>query len=190
MLLIRRIKDGLEIPGLKEALIKILQDFNLQISLLEGCQTILHTDVSTFSSSLFHSQTHGHLGSPQSTTCLICSLPAFAAPHSPPLPSSKPDVTLVYLCRHIVHASCAMRSGPSRKGAQAEDEDELELPPREEWFRSDLLSADRQGKRRSGGRTAGAKMAYAQTLRVKLPRGCPHCRQQSAANKATSWSSS
>lgn len=31
VLLIRRIKDGLEIPGLKEALIKILHDFNLQV---------------------------------------------------------------------------------------------------------------------------------------------------------------
>lgn len=30
--LIRRIKDGLEIPGLKDALIKILHDFNLQVS--------------------------------------------------------------------------------------------------------------------------------------------------------------
>ena len=29
--LIRRIKNGLEIPGLKLALIKILQDFNLQV---------------------------------------------------------------------------------------------------------------------------------------------------------------
>lgn len=29
--LIRRIKNGLEIPGLKVALIKILQDFNLQV---------------------------------------------------------------------------------------------------------------------------------------------------------------
>jgi len=42
--LIRRIKNGLEIPGLKEALIKILQDFHLQISLLEGCREILDGD--------------------------------------------------------------------------------------------------------------------------------------------------
>lgn len=35
VLLIRRIKDGLEIPGLKEALIKILQDFNLQVGPVE-----------------------------------------------------------------------------------------------------------------------------------------------------------
>jgi hypothetical protein len=30
--LIRRIRNGLEIPGLKEALIKILWDFNLQVT--------------------------------------------------------------------------------------------------------------------------------------------------------------
>lgn len=31
MLLIRRIRNGMEIPGLKDALIKILQDFSLQV---------------------------------------------------------------------------------------------------------------------------------------------------------------
>lgn len=34
--LIRRIKNGLEIPGLKPALIKILQDYNLQVASLSG----------------------------------------------------------------------------------------------------------------------------------------------------------
>lgn len=57
--LIRRIKNGLEIPGLKEALIKILQDFHLQISLLEGCQTILNGDSSDLSRKLQKDQTSG-----------------------------------------------------------------------------------------------------------------------------------
>lgn len=57
--LIRRIKNGLEIPGLKAALIKILQDFNLQISLLEGCQTILHGDSSDLAKKLHRDQTSG-----------------------------------------------------------------------------------------------------------------------------------
>ena len=57
--LIRRIKNGLEIPGLQEALIKILQDFHLQISLLEGCQTILNGDISDFSRMLQKNQTSG-----------------------------------------------------------------------------------------------------------------------------------
>lgn len=58
--LIRRIKNGLEIPGLKEALIKILQDFHLQISLLEGCQTILNGDSSDLSRDLQSKQNSGY----------------------------------------------------------------------------------------------------------------------------------
>ncbi|KIJ07252.1 hypothetical protein PAXINDRAFT_103035 [Paxillus involutus ATCC 200175] len=41
---IRPIKNGVEIPGLKEALIKILHDFHLQLSLLGGFQAILNGD--------------------------------------------------------------------------------------------------------------------------------------------------
>jgi len=59
--LIRRIKNGLEIPGLKPALIKILQDFNLQISLLEGCQAILHGDSADLAKRLHRDQTSGFL---------------------------------------------------------------------------------------------------------------------------------
>ena len=44
IILIRRIKDGMEIPGLQKSLVKILQDYHLQISLLEGCQKILVND--------------------------------------------------------------------------------------------------------------------------------------------------
>jgi hypothetical protein len=57
--LIRRIKNGLEIPGLKDALIKILQDFHLQISLLEGCQTIMNGDSADLSLQLQKNQTNG-----------------------------------------------------------------------------------------------------------------------------------
>lgn len=57
--LIRRIKNGLEIPGLKGALIKILHDFNLQVSLLEGCQTILNGDCADLVFKLHRNQTSG-----------------------------------------------------------------------------------------------------------------------------------
>lgn len=57
--LIRRIKNGLEIPGLKDALIKILHDFHLQISLLEGCQTILNGDSSDLAGKLHRYQNSG-----------------------------------------------------------------------------------------------------------------------------------
>ena len=57
--LIRRIKNGLEIPGLKPALIKILQDFNLQLSLLDGCKTILDGDCADLAKKFHKDQTSG-----------------------------------------------------------------------------------------------------------------------------------
>ena len=71
--LIRRIKNGLEIPGLKGALIKILHDFNLQVSLLEGCQTILNGDCSDFVQKLHRNQTSGFFLSGKCTRPLHAS---------------------------------------------------------------------------------------------------------------------
>ncbi|GAA5979343.1 hypothetical protein JCM10908_002888 [Rhodotorula pacifica] len=59
--LIRRIQNGLEIPGLKPALIKILQDFQLQISLMDGCKSILYGDCRNLALSLHSAQTGGFL---------------------------------------------------------------------------------------------------------------------------------
>ncbi|KAH9049599.1 hypothetical protein EDB84DRAFT_1585412 [Lactarius hengduanensis] len=91
--LIRRIKNGLEIPGLKPALIKILHDFNLQISLLEGCQAILHGDSSDLAKRLHRDQSSEVLSA--KTLCPICDLP---------LQESPSTVVLLFLCRHAVHA--------------------------------------------------------------------------------------
>ena len=46
-ILIQRIQQGQEIPGLRDSLIRILKDYHLQISLQEGCKKILVFD--TFS---------------------------------------------------------------------------------------------------------------------------------------------
>lgn len=76
MRLIKRIKNGLEIPGLKDALIKILRDFQIQvsccsyyrypnkqkISLLEGCQTVMHTDCQRILDELLKAHSKGQLG--------------------------------------------------------------------------------------------------------------------------------
>lgn len=71
--LIRRIKNGLEIPGLKEALIKILHDFQLQISLLEGCQAILNYDSAGLASIRQKGQNSGFFFGSASST--VVSLP-------------------------------------------------------------------------------------------------------------------
>ncbi|KAI9069075.1 vacuolar protein sorting-associated protein 41 [Trametes sanguinea] len=97
--LIRRIKNGLEIPGLKGALIKILHDFNLQVSLLEGCQTIMNGDCADLVLKLHKNQTSGFFLSAK-TPCPICSKPI-----------SQPanGLLLLFLCRHVVHAHCVDR---------------------------------------------------------------------------------
>ena len=71
--LIRRIKNGLEIPGLKAALIKILHDFNLQRSLLEGCQTVLNGDCVDIVNILYRGQGGGFsLNGISSSSCQEC----------------------------------------------------------------------------------------------------------------------
>jgi ribosomal protein S27E len=113
--LIRRIKNGLEIPGLKEALIKILQDFHLQISLLDGCHAILNADCSDLARNLQRDQTNGffitgacpscracrpcvkHVWFAVKTLCPVCGLQLQQNPQT---------LVLLFLCRHVVHASC------------------------------------------------------------------------------------
>ncbi|CDO75230.1 hypothetical protein BN946_scf184895.g10 [Trametes cinnabarina] len=97
--LIRRIKNGLEIPGLKGALIKILHDFNLQVSLLEGCQTIMNGDCADLVFKLHRNQTSGFFLSAK-TPCPICNKPISQPPNG---------LILLFLCRHVVHAHCVDR---------------------------------------------------------------------------------
>ncbi|KAI8088964.1 uncharacterized protein BX664DRAFT_263200 [Halteromyces radiatus] len=57
--LIKRIPDELEIPGLKEALLKILQDYNLQMSLHQGCEKILVSDSVFLADRMYKTQKRG-----------------------------------------------------------------------------------------------------------------------------------
>ncbi|KAI0034356.1 vacuolar assembling protein VPS41 [Vararia minispora EC-137] len=99
--LIRRIKNGLEIPGLQPALIKILHDFHLQIELLEGARAVLDSDAAVVARELHLAQTGGFFLTAK-TPCQICSLP---------LQDSPTSTALLFLCRHVVHARCAASSG-------------------------------------------------------------------------------
>ncbi|KIJ13328.1 hypothetical protein PAXINDRAFT_81370 [Paxillus involutus ATCC 200175] len=94
--LIRRIKNGLEIPGLKEALIKILHDFHLQISLLGGCQAILNGDCVDLANVRQKGQNSGFFFGAKSR-CPLCT---------EQLQRSPQDLLLLFLCRHVVHANC------------------------------------------------------------------------------------
>ncbi|KAL4076442.1 hypothetical protein V8B97DRAFT_1921758 [Scleroderma yunnanense] len=145
--LIRRIKNGLEIPGLKEALIKILHDFQLQISLLEGCQTILNGDCSDLAKIRQAGQNSGFFLS-ERAICPLCT---------EPLRRPSQDLLLLFLCRHIVHASCI---------------DGVDDLPRYNDGGIDV------GIRLSQAHELSAKIAFASVVRAEIRYGCPVCHKR------------
>ncbi|KAL5487517.1 VPS41 [Sanghuangporus weigelae] len=150
--LIRRIKNGLEIPGLKEALIKILQAFNLQISLLEGCQTILDGDCSVLARKLSKDQTKGFFGTVGSK-CQFCSQPLYQSSVST---STSSTTTVLFLCRHVVHLTCV-------KGGER-------LSRLQDPVLSNMLSGGKQD--------VGGKIALAAMIRGRIDQGCPVCHKR------------
>ncbi|ORX39372.1 hypothetical protein BD324DRAFT_619424 [Kockovaella imperatae] len=148
--LIRRIKDGMGIPGLKPALVKILQASNLQVSLMEGCHKILNGDCADLAEELQAAQTGGARASP-SEKCAVCGLGAFTQP-----------VTLAYLCRHFVHGTCALLNP------------DLELPLRTEHPAVNQLLANEKRGAKVRRREVGQKLSLASEIRVKVGR-CPVC---------------
>lgn len=146
--LIRRIKNGLEIPGLKEALIKILHDFHLQISLLEGCQTILNGDSSDLAKTRSKGQNSGFFMKSR-TICVLCTQP---------LQQSPQDLLLLFLCHHVVHASCV--------------DGMTDIYNHEEPSTGLTVLA-------SG---VSAKIAFASVVRARIHQGCPVCHRRSEGN--------
>lgn len=90
--IIRRIRNQLEIPGLKESLIKILQDFNLQISLMEGCETVLNSDCAELAMKLQHGQEGGISGSGGCLFLVRFVVSGYPLPH----------LTSPYLCHTLL----------------------------------------------------------------------------------------
>jgi len=156
--LIERIRNGLEISGLKPALVKILQASNLQVSLLEGCRDILSNDCRTSALELNRAQTGSARGSPRAT-CEVCGLLAFPRSSEP----SIGQLVVIYLCRHIVHAECALPNP------------DIELPPHTENMSvTHLLFADNPHGERAKQRELSAKLSYAAAVRVRIS-SCPVC---------------
>jgi len=171
--LIRRIKNGLEIPGLKPAIIKILQDFNIQISLIEGCKTILNADCRSLTLELYDGQTNASLGSIETTMCYKCHRPAFLPSEpttSTPASATTAEATsIIFLCRHIFHVACAFPN--------------VDLPSRPQHFLNPLLAGSVNASSEKGGlqldqeRDLAAKILFASQLKSRstLPVSCPAC---------------
>ncbi|XP_073534361.1 vacuolar protein sorting-associated protein 41 homolog [Phyllobates terribilis] len=99
ILLIHRIKEGMEIPNLRDSLVKILQDYNLQILLREGCKKILVSDSLALLKKMHRTQSRAMLVD-EENICEVCLSPIL------PTDSSKPLGVVVFHCRHMFHREC------------------------------------------------------------------------------------
>uniref|UniRef100_A0A665WJ15 Vacuolar protein sorting-associated protein 41 homolog n=1 Tax=Echeneis naucrates TaxID=173247 RepID=A0A665WJ15_ECHNA len=99
ILLIHRIKEGMEIPNLRDSLVKILQDYNLQILLREGCKKILVADSLSLLQKMHRTQMRG-VRVDEENICESC--------HATILPSdmTRPFNVVVFHCRHMFHKEC------------------------------------------------------------------------------------
>jgi len=153
--LIRRIKNGLEIPGLKQALIKILHDFNIQISLLEGCKTILYSDCRHLALDLHDANTNAFLGN-LSTLCYHCQQPVFTGGDAASGTTAK-AVALIFLCRHVYHVGCIV---------------EDDLPPRPLRELPLILN---DAEHLDEARNVAARIRFSADLRSRARISCPAC---------------
>lgn len=97
--LIRHIKEGMEIPNLRDSLVKILQDYNLQILLREGCKKILVSDSLSLLKKMHRTQMKG-VRVDEENVCESCLAPIL------PSDASKPYGVVLFHCRHMFHKEC------------------------------------------------------------------------------------
>eukprot|EP01133_Synstelium_polycarpum_P008140 gene8140-9554_t len=92
--LIQQIPDSMVIQNLKDRLIKILSDYNLQMSLREGCKEILKSDCVYLAETHLDALKCGH-SMEEYTKCATCSQSIITI---------KPDCAVIlYFCNHTYH---------------------------------------------------------------------------------------
>jgi hypothetical protein len=94
---IERIPEQLDIPGLKDALVQIMSDCSVQLSLRNGCERILKSDTWNTLMQLIDSQRKG-LQLESTLTCTICS-EGFES-------EDIKEHLVIFFCRHYFHARC------------------------------------------------------------------------------------
>eukprot|EP00124_Ichthyophonus_hoferi_P001738 Ihof_evm10s99 gene=Ihof_evmTU10s99 len=99
IVLIKRIPTGMEIPGLRDALVKIMQDYNLQVSVREGCNNILGTDCLNLMDRLLAARRRGCCVRRVPISCEVCG-------GSLQQNYGKNSSVVVFYCQHVVHREC------------------------------------------------------------------------------------
>ncbi|XP_034950259.1 vacuolar protein sorting-associated protein 41 homolog [Chelonus insularis] len=95
-LLVQKIEPSMEIPGLKKALVKMMCDYNLQVSVQEGCKKILSNDYFNLHEKLVKSHHKGfYIDDDQ--MCGACHGKVIVR---------DPRNLVVFYCKHLFHEDC------------------------------------------------------------------------------------
>jgi vacuolar protein sorting-associated protein 41 len=155
--LIDKIPRGMEIIGLRDRLVKIIYDYNLQTTLKEGCTEVLKADCKFLADKLIMGLRRG-MKVDTSARCPTCSLL---------VGDTKQQASLVvFFCGHTYHQKClsaaaaAQQQAPSPAGA-------------------------RKLNNSAGPASASPSAALAKTAEMAVDKGlfCGICRQTSAQDK-------
>eukprot|EP00794_Sanderia_malayensis_P011371 gene11371-12556_t len=104
ILLIKDIKPQLEIPGLRDSLVKILQDYNLQVALHEGCKKILDKDSIDIMQKQLKLQTKGYCVS-DDAKCEGCHGSIVVED------TRQAAAAIIFFCQHYYHEECLPQFG-------------------------------------------------------------------------------
>ncbi|XP_044728250.1 vacuolar protein sorting-associated protein 41 homolog [Chrysoperla carnea] len=97
--LVERIENGKIIPGLKDSLVKMLCDYNLQVSVQNGCKRILMRDYFNLHDKLVNFQQKGVCISDENM-CSACRRQVIFKS------SNQIKPLVLYNCRHTFHEEC------------------------------------------------------------------------------------
>ncbi|XP_076241786.1 vacuolar protein sorting-associated protein light [Calliopsis andreniformis] len=95
-LMVQRIDPSLEIPGLKKALVKMMCDYNLQVSVQEGCKKILTNDYFNLLEKLVKCHKKGIFVN-DDQMCGACHRKIIVR---------EPRNLVVFYCKHSFHEDC------------------------------------------------------------------------------------
>uniref|UniRef100_A0A8D8Q5T3 Vacuolar protein sorting-associated protein 41 homolog n=1 Tax=Cacopsylla melanoneura TaxID=428564 RepID=A0A8D8Q5T3_9HEMI len=96
-ILVERIQDRMEIAGLKYSLVKMMRDYNLQVSVQEGCKKILVSDFFNLQERLVSLQSRGIVVD-SSSVCAWCDQQLMS--------SQLVSRIITFNCKHSYHELC------------------------------------------------------------------------------------
>jgi len=103
IILIRKIPNGMEIPGLRNAIVKILQDYSMQTALWFQCKRILSSDVTSLMRKQMKIKKRPMVVR-EDTLCDACGRPLMATGAAANLLIN--PVFVSFLCGHKFHDEC------------------------------------------------------------------------------------